>query len=84
MKLTQRIALFCFLVCMLLCAVVALISIWSPFAEGFAAGVAGRLFATFFVVGLASFLVWITTIAIDLRSCIHEDKGDDDGKGRAH
>jgi hypothetical protein len=67
MKKIQKITLAVFLVAMLVCVDLALFLIWSVPKEF---TVVNRLLITFFVLGLASFLIWIVTIILDVRDKI--------------
>ena len=50
--------------CMVITAALALVLIWlSP--DDF--GVANQSMITFFIIGLASFLVWLTTMILEIR-----------------
>jgi hypothetical protein len=69
MKKLQKITLGIFLVAMLLCVDLALFIIWSPSHEF---NVINRLLVTLFIIGLASFLIWITTIIIEIRNRIEK------------
>lgn len=65
MKKIQKITLGIFLVAMIICVDLALFLIWSPSHEF---DIVNRLMVTLFIIGLASFLIWITTIIIEVRN----------------
>ncbi len=49
---------------MVACIIMASFFIWS---DGKEFGTGNRLMMTFFIIGLASFLTWITTIIIEVK-----------------
>ena len=69
MKKIQKITLAIFLISMLTCVDLALFLIWSPSHEF---NTVNRLLITLFIVGLASFLIWITIIIIEIRNKIEK------------
>ena len=70
MKKIQYITLRVFLVLMFLTAGMFLSIIWRGGPDSF--GVINKLTFTSFVVGLASFLVWLVTIIIEVRNKIEK------------
>jgi hypothetical protein len=71
MKKLQYITLRLFLVMMVLCAGSFLNMIWRTGGpDNF--DVINQLAITFFVIGLASFLVWIVTIILDIKNNIEK------------
>jgi len=65
MKNIKKIVLPLFLSCMLTCVVLTIISVWNILALPIARLIVGRITATLFVIGLASFLLWITTLILE-------------------
>ncbi|MFA6273750.1 MAG: hypothetical protein WC662_01175 [Candidatus Paceibacterota bacterium] len=70
MKKIQYITLRIFLVLMFITAGLFLSIIWQGGPDSF--GVLNQLTFTSFVVGLASFLVWIVTIILEIRNKIEK------------
>lgn len=69
MKKIQKIALRIFIVSMLLCATTVIFMVWMAPQEF---GITNKIAITSFVVGLASFLIWITTIILDIRNNVEK------------
>lgn len=66
MEKIQKIALGIFLTAMTLCASLVLFIIWAqPGKEAFP-----KTAASLFIVGLASFLVWLVTVVLEIRGKI--------------
>lgn len=55
---------------MVICASLVLFIIWSGGPDNF--GLPNQLAFTFFILGLASFLVWIVTIILEIRHRIEK------------
>jgi uncharacterized membrane protein len=70
MKKLQSISLKVFLIAMILCAEFVISIIWSGGPDNF--GIINQLAFTLFVVGLASFLVWLVTIILDIKDRIEK------------
>ncbi|MFA6397757.1 MAG: hypothetical protein WDK96_02840 [Candidatus Paceibacterota bacterium] len=70
MKKIQYITLRIFLVAMIVCAILFLSIIWSGGPDKFT--IVNQLAITSFVVGLASFLVWLVTIILEIRNRIEK------------
>jgi hypothetical protein len=73
MKKLQKATLRIFLSCMVITAVLMLVAIWLPMQE-VAKGPAPLMqyIITFFVIGLASFLIWAVTIILEIRDNIQK------------
>jgi len=65
MKNIKKIVLPVFLSCMLTCVVLTIISVWNILTLPIAKLIVGRITITLFVIGLASFLLWITTLILE-------------------
>ncbi|HET8574733.1 MAG TPA: hypothetical protein VFM02_00990 [Candidatus Paceibacterota bacterium] len=64
----RQIALVLFLVCMLSCAVLALLGMWGAFGRGIDS--LPPIIPSLFIVGLASFLIWIVVVIHEIRERI--------------
>lgn len=56
-----------FLVSMFVCAGIMLSFVWTAPNGPDHFGIPNQLAFTFFIIGLASFLVWVTTMVIEIR-----------------
>jgi len=65
MQKLQKITLKIFLACMILCAGLFLFMIWRGGPDSF--DIISKLTFTSFVFGLGSFLIWITTIILEIK-----------------
>jgi hypothetical protein len=69
MKKLQKATLRIFLLCMVITAVLMLTAVWTTMAEPDKGGphpIMQYVF-TFFIIGLASFLVWFTSMVLEIR-----------------
>ena len=70
MKKLQFYTLRIFLACMVLCAILVLSIVWSTGPDHFT--IVNQLAMSSFIVGLASFLVWLVTIILEVRDRIEK------------
>ncbi|NCU28239.1 MAG: hypothetical protein EOM85_01035 [Candidatus Moranbacteria bacterium] len=68
-KKVQKVSLIFFLSCMIVCAGLVIFMVWNKPQD---LGVINQITLTSFVVGLASFLTWVTTIVIDIKKGIEK------------
>ncbi|MBN2093784.1 MAG: hypothetical protein JW740_00185 [Candidatus Zambryskibacteria bacterium] len=75
MRKLQKATLRIFLSCMVITAILMLIAIWGPMEQSSQGpNTIMQYVLTFFVVGLASFLTWFTTMIIEMRNKLTEGR----------
>jgi len=67
-----RIAFRLFLTCLILCASMVLTAIW--LGEDWVVPLYFQIMASFFIVGLASFLVWFSRTLMDIHELLRKER----------
>ncbi len=68
----EKITLRVFLICLVSCASLILFLIWTGGPDTPDAEVPFKIAATFFIIGLGSFLFWFVTVLYSLRNFLRE------------